>query len=302
MNTTVKQSVKTTDKTKETKELERDLIKSLAGNYKVSFKFAETFAPAKNYEYHDRHFSQAKEIAFIIEETEDKISIQHVLFVGKHKIKHWRQDWIYENRQLLNLVKDHEWKKVTLSPEEAEGTWTQKVFQVDDCPRYEGYGTWVHIDGRHYWESTADAALPRREISTAGRTDYNVLQRHSHIEIFEDGSWVIEQDNDKIMRTAGKEDQLICMEKGLETFTPKSYDASAIMSWWKEQQAFWGEVRHIWNTFMADNDRVKIHEDEKLYMTQFDLAEKFSGDQFDAEKVQAAIKNLLAKHVDDFNA
>jgi len=301
MNTTVKDPVKTVGKTQSAKELERELIKSLAGNYKVSFKFAETFAPDKDYEYHDRHFSQAKEVAFILEETEDKISIQHILYVGKHKIKHWRQDWVYENRELLNLVTDHEWKKITLSPEQAKGTWTQKVFQVDDCPRYEGYGTWVHVDGRHFWESTADAALPRREISTEGRTDYNVLQRHSHIEIFVDGSWMIEQDNDKILRTAGEEDRLICMEKGLETFTPKEYDATPAMDWWNDQQAFWAEVRHIWNRFMAENDRVKVHEDEKLYTAQFELAEKFSGDAFDAEKAQTAIKDLLSKHVEEFN-
>ncbi len=282
------------------KDLERNLIKSLAGNYRVSFKFAETFAPDQNYEYHDRHFSQAKEVAFIIDETEDKISLQHILFVGKHVIKHWRQDWVYENREVLSLIKDHEWEKITLTPEQAKGTWTQKVFQVDDCPRYEGYGTWVHVDGRHFWESTADAALPRREISK--RNDYNVLKRHSHIEIFEDGSWVIEQDNEKIIRSATGEDTLLCLEKGLEKFTPKNYDASETMNWWNERADFWADVRQIWAETVANKNHINVQDDEGLYNAQFELAEQFAGDNYNTSNAQEAIKALLAKHVADFQA
>lgn len=284
------------------KELEHKLIKSMAGTFRVSFKFAETFAPDPNYEYYDRHFSQAKEVVFILEETENKISLQHILYVGKFQIKHWRQDWIYENRDLLTLVKNHEWEKIQITAEQSRGTWTQKVYQVDDCPRYQGYGTWVHVDGRHYWKSTANAALPRREILTAGRTDYNVLRRHSHIEIFTDGGWILEQDNEKIHRSETGEETLICMEKGLDKFTVKNYDPSKVMNWWEEQAAFWGEVRQIWDHFMDTQDRVKLIDDEKLYMAQFELAKAFSGDNFDAEKAKKAIRSLLEVHVENFKA
>src|SRR5699024_11299100 len=147
-----------TAEVKTKKELERKLIQSLAACYRVSFQFAETVAAKSDYEYHDRKFAGAKEIAFILEDTEDKISIQHVLYVGRGQvIKHWRQDWVYENREILSLVTDHDWKKVMLTEEQAKGTWSQKVYQVDDAPRYEGYGTWVHVDGRHFCESTNDA-------------------------------------------------------------------------------------------------------------------------------------------------
>lgn len=285
---------------KSQKELERELIKSLAGSYRVTFQFAETFAPDSDYEYHDRKFAGAKEIAHIIEETEDKISIQHILYVGKEMvIKHWRQDWHYENSELLILVKDHEWKKIQLTPEQAKGTWTQKVYQVDDAPRYEGFGTWVHVDGRHFWESEADAALPRREISK--RNDYNVLKRHSHIEIFDNGDWVIDQDNEKIIRSIEtNKDTLLCMEKGIEKFTKQSYDASYALNWWNEQKAFWADVRQIWAGIIADQDRINIPEDEKLYMAQFELADQFAGDKYDAESAQTAIKALLTKHVEGF--
>lgn len=285
------------------KELERSLIKSMAGNYKVSFKFAETFSPLKDYEYQERHFSQAKEMAIILEESEDKISIQHLLFVGKTVIKHWRQDWLYENREIFRLVKDHHWEKEILSEEEVKNTWTQKVYQVDDCPRYQGIGTWVHLNGRHYWESIADAALPRREITTAGRTDYNVLRRNSRIELFEDGSWLLDQDNEKIMRSEDNtSDTLICQEKGLERFTPKTYDTSKTMEWWNERKDFWTDVRKFWTEILATQYSVKIKEEEKLYMGQFDLAEHFKGENYDQEQAVMAIEKLIAHHLEGFTA
>lgn len=285
---------------KSQKETDRKIIKSFAGNYRVSFKFAETFAPDEGYVYQDRHFSSAKEVVLLLEDSEDKISLQHILYAGKTLIKHWRQDWLYQNREIWKLVKNHHWKKTVLSAHEVKGTWTQKVYQVDDAPRYEGLGTWVHVDNRHFWESTADAALPRREISTARRTDYNILRRHSHIEAFKDGSWMIEQDNEKINRHPNLTEDLICMEKGLETFTPKSYDASKIKAFWKTQENFWADVRRIWADIRQTQDEIKINGDEELYKSQFNLAKLFSGDQYNREKAQTAIKDLLIKHVENY--
>lgn len=281
------------------KEVERALIRSMAGTYRVSFQFAETFAPDKAYEYHERKFAGAKEIVEIIEESDDRISLQHLLYVGKgHIIKHWRQDWVYENKELFVLVKGHEWKKIELTAAQAKGTWTQKVFQVDDAPRYEGFGTWVHVDGRHFWESEADSALPRREISK--RSDYNVLKRHSHIEIFNNGDWVLDQDNEKIIRAAENEDTLLCMEKGIEKFTRKEYDPQVALDFWNQQAAFWADVRTIWEEIRVNQNRIAIDNDEKLYMAQFDLASQFTGDKYNSEQSVAEINSLLAEHVKGF--
>lgn len=285
----------------EKKELERELIKSLAGKFGVSFKFAETFSPNQKYQYYDRHFSQANEVAFIIEETENKISIQHILLVGNRYIKHWRQDWLYENRVIWELVKGHEWEKVVLSEEEVAGTWTQRVIQVDEAPRYEGYGTWVHIDGRHYWESTADAALPRREITI--RDDYKVLRRHSRIEILQHGGWILEQDNEKIHRADDNlTDTLICMEKGLEEFKVKDYDTSRVMKWWEDRKSFWADVCNIWAQVREIQENIKIENDQGLYMDQFALAERFSGENYTQDLAVAAINELLSKHIVGYSA
>lgn len=284
------------------REMERELIASLAGTYKVNFKFAETFSPDKDYQYKDRYFSEAKEVVFLIENSKEKVSLLHLLYVAENVvIKHWRQDWIYENREFLSLTKDHEWKKVLISEEKAKGTWTQKVYQVDDCPRYEGYGTWVHVDGRHFWESQADAALPRREITI--RNDYNLLRRFSHIEIFDNGDWMIEQDNQKILRSEdGKNEKLICQEKGMETFTVQNYDASFAENWWEQKKGFWGIVNDNWMNFISENQEIKITEDEKLYTAMFGLAEQFTADKFDESAATKAVRELLAEHVAGFVA
>lgn len=54
-------------------EQDRNAIKSLAGFYKVTFNYAETFSPDDDYKFHDRHRSSAKEIAIIVEDSPKKL-------------------------------------------------------------------------------------------------------------------------------------------------------------------------------------------------------------------------------------
>jgi len=278
-----------------TKDQERALIKSMVGTYKVTFEFGETFAPDREYKYHDRKFDWGIEHVFVVEETEDKIALQHLLIVSDSMIiKHWRQDWIYENQELLAYQGDNQWKKVTIPEEKAKGTWTQKVFQVDDGPRYEGYGTWVHVDGRHFWESTADAPLPRREITK--RQDYNVLTRHSHIELFDDGTWVLEQDNEKIIRKDGK-DQLLCWEKGMESFTKNSYNPVAATTWWTNNASFWNDVRKCWDVVLAPYSSITMKSkvnDERLYEALFALGDTYAlPKKYNSKKATTEIMKVL---------
>lgn len=162
-------------------------IKAMTGCYQVTFNFAETFSPNKEYEKKKNYKSGGLEWVTVADETPGKIALQHILIVnpkgeGKDAIvKHWRQDWLYENTDLYVFDKENKWKYKKLNPNEVKGQWTQIVYQVDDAPRYSGSGSWVHIDGKNYWESNADAPLPRREYTT--RNDYNVLNRNNRHEI-----------------------------------------------------------------------------------------------------------------------
>lgn len=284
--------------TKTNLEKDKESIRSMAGCYKVNFSFAETFAPDTAYKYHNRKFEWGIEYVTIVEDTDTKISLQHLLIVDDSTIiKHWRQEWVYENTALLNFYKDNEWKKIKLTPEQAKGTWTQKVYQVDDGPRYESYGTWIHTDGRHYWESSCDAPLPRREFSK--RSDYNVMKRHSHIEINSDG-WELNQDNEKIIRANGI-DQLLCMEKGIEKFTKGNYNAQPAADWWEKNKQYWSDVRKVWSEVYVQNNTIKIEKkvnNKILYEQLFKIGDEFTKTKsYNSPEATAAIKKTIESYL-----
>ncbi len=273
-------------------------IKSMAGCYKVTFDFAETFSPVKDYQYGKRKSEWGIEYVFIVKETETEISLQHLLIVNDSTIiKHWRQDWVYENTRILSYQKDNSWNAVELSPKQAKGTWTQKVFQVDDSPRYESYGSWNHVDGRHFWESTADAPLPRREFTI--RSDYNVLRRHSRVELTSYG-WILEQDNEKINRSAGG-DSLLCWEKGFERFLTGNYDCSAAIRWWDSQSQYWADVRSVWDEVLKSNDAITLQKrvDNKLLFQQlFSKGDELAGvKDYKSNEVKAVIKDIIQQYL-----
>ena len=91
-------SVKTLAQKKE----DEQAIKAMCGCYEIKFNFAETFAyprDTSNYKASKVKHETALEWAEIIEDEPGKKSIQHLLIVGKGMIvKHWRQDWIFENK------------------------------------------------------------------------------------------------------------------------------------------------------------------------------------------------------------
>ena len=203
------------------KEQDQKAIKSMCGCYEVTFNFAETFNYSKDSTYvpSETKHDGGLEWVELLQDDENKISMQHLLIVGKpdspYIVKHWRQDWEFENTDLYVYDHDNKWKYTKLPAESVKGQWTQKVFQVDDSPRYEGSASWVHVDGRSYWENTTDAPLPRREYTT--RSDYNVTVRTNRHEIVSNG-WIHDQDNDKVIREDGKKDILLAQEKGYNTY------------------------------------------------------------------------------------
>lgn len=278
-------------------EQDRQAIKSLAGYYKVTFNYAETFATDTAYKFYPRYKSWGYEWAVVVEDSPKKIVIQHLLVVGDSTIiKHWREDWVYEQPTILTYDKDNTWKKVALSAAETKGKWVQKVLQVDDSPRYESIGTWVHVDGRHQWQSESDSPLPRREYTK--RNDYNVLRRGNRIYLTPQG-WMYEQDNKKITRTATG-DKLVAQEKGYEEFTKADEAKFAYAkTWWASQQAYWKDVRSVWDNVFAKNATIKLSgkkNGKALYDHLFDL-----GDQSVKEKWSAAKnKEEAAKVINDY--
>ena len=246
-------------------------IKAMCGCYEIKFNFAETFNYPKdsaNYKASKVKHETALEWAQLIEDGSDKISIQHLLIVGKgHIVKHWRQDWLFENTKLYDYNGFEDWKFKSLPKDKVKGQWTQKVYEVDDKPRYEGSSSWIHADGRHYWENTTNAPLPRREYTQ--RSDYNITKRTNVHEIIKDG-WIHDQDNDKIIRDEKGNDYVLAQEKGYNTYTKvDDSKCEAAQKWWVANQEFWKKVRTKWNAEFAKNKDIKLKSDidgKPLYM------------------------------------
>lgn len=166
-------------------------------------------------------------------------------------IKHWRQDWMYQNTDFYTFNGNNNWTFNRKNKKDVKKQWTQKVYQVDDSPRYEGSGTWVHVDGKSYWENKTTAPLPRREYTK--RSDYNITLRGNRHEITNDG-WVHDQDNSKVQRKPGEEDLIIAKEKGYNTYV-KVADSKckAASDWWKEKNSKWQLVRNKWEDIFSRN-------------------------------------------------
>lgn len=246
------------------KQQDIDAIKAMCGCHKVTFNFAETFEYSGDSTYvksptkHDRGLEWVK----LIEDTDNKLVLQHLLIVpmesGPYIVKHWRQDWEFENTNLYEYNHDNVWSYKTLPKDKVKGQWTQRVFQVDDSPRYEGSSSWVHTDGRSYWENTTAAPLPRREETI--RSDYNVTLRRNRQEIVDNG-WIHDQDNDKILREDNANDIVIAQEKGYNTYVKvDDSECIAAQDYWKENSEKWTIVRHKWDEVFARHQDLKLKE------------------------------------------
>lgn len=230
-------------------EEDRRAILAMAGNYNVAFDFNETVLIAKDYttpskSYHEEAF----ETVVVAEDTPERITLQHLLVVGKgeksHVIKHWAQIWTWQDTRLLDYAGDEKWNRVTVSAEQAAGKWSQLVTSVDDSPRYEALGRWTHDLGTSSWTSEPTRRpLPRREYEK--REDYDYLLGTNRHTLTANG-WVHWQDNRKVVDRDGKKVAL-GFEAGLNQYRREENPLAATANeWWTKNSAFWNPVRDFW--------------------------------------------------------
>jgi hypothetical protein len=267
----------------------------MCGCFDVTFNFAETFnySEDKNYKPSDVKISKGLEWAELVTDNKDKISIQHLLIVGPKQrqsiVKHWRQDWLYQNTDFYVYNGDNNWKYISKPRSEVKKQWTQKVFQLDDSPRYEGSGSWVDVDGKSYWENTTTAPIPRREFSK--RSDYNVTLRGNRHEITDFG-WVHDQDNKKIIRKDNVEDFILAEEKGYNTYVrvPDERCLKA-QQWWAENKSEWELVRSKWNTVFAAKKDLQLRKSvDKKPLFRFLFAKDY---EFTQENINETIDSFV---------
>ena len=278
------------------KSIDRQAIKNMCGCYEVTFNFAETFNYSQDslYAASPNTVSYGLEWTGLITDEDNKIVIQHILQVGNPDnpsiVKHWRQDWLFENQDFYIYQGDNNWTYTHKAQNQVKGQWTQKVYQVDDSPRYEGSATWVHVDGKSFWENTTPAPLPRREYTI--RNDYNITLRGNRHEITDFG-WVHEQDNKKIIRQDGNDDLIIAQEKGYNTY--KKVDDSrcaAAASWWKKNEGKWHIVRSKWHAIFDRKQDLSLAKqiDEKPLFQHL-----FSQEKQDEKSIEVIIESFVKK-------
>ena len=292
-------------------ENDRLAILALEGDHRVSFDFIETTSSLKDEPPRRPYFSWTTEKAFVVENRPDFISIQHIMVMefvdkegkvnGPFTMKHWRQDWTYQDTVMLEFQGERTWKKLTVSP--PIGTWTQAVYQVDDSPRYEMVGRWTHSAGlsifksQNFWRP-----LPRREFSV--RKDYNILGGHHEITITPTG-WLHSQFNRKIIAENGELKSILATEIGAvryERITKPSQQPAN--EYWKKTSVFWEAVRQKWSDETAQSNSMTLQgkvDDRPMYSHLFGLAGSLESNEDGSIETSQVIADGL-KVIDQFLA
>ena len=275
------------------RDRDRRAILAMAGIFRASFEFIEVigfrpgFTPDRPYQ------SWGTEWVYVLHDDPRFVSLQHLLVMsmqmpdghveGPIVTKHWRQDWRYEDRDLLVYRGRNTWEHERLTSAQARGTWSQSVSQVDDSPRYESYGRWDHRGNVATWRSAETwRPLPRREFSV--RSDYQVLVGTNRYTITPTG-WVQEEDNLKVtLNAAGAwqaADPVVSKESGLNRYERlRDFDLNAGEQYRARTAAFWELVRARWDELAAHRSRLVLRgaaDQQQLFVPLFEYAERLAG-------------------------
>ena len=244
-------------------ETDRADILAMAGNYRVSFDMQESTRWDPAYTPLEKKTSGGHEVVRVIEDTGRKIVLQHLLVVeheGKDMvIKHWRQDWDYEPARVLVYADRNTWKWEEVPEKMRTGRWSQTVWQVDDSPRYGGWGQFETQGGVRRWRSNWTwRPLARRDAVRKPVYDrYLSINRHQN---GPDG-WIHWQDNTKMGSKQGKLAPIV-QEYVLNTYTRfDGYNVKAADDYWAATKDYWAAIRAEWDKIAAQKGGIGIEEE-----------------------------------------
>jgi hypothetical protein len=254
-------------------DLERDrrAILAMAGTYRVTFDFLEVTPFGASDGPKAPYQSWGTEKIYVDSDTGESISLVHILEMrivqpdGKVSepmvTKHWRQDWTYQPKQIVEYRGNDRWERRALVPEDASGRWLQTVYQVDESPRYASLGKWQHTPSFSSWLSGETwRPLPRREWSV--RQDYQVLAGTNRHTIVANG-WVQEENNLKAVLTAAHEldpsRPYLAREYGVARYERiRDADFAAADQYYQRTREFWDQVRDRWSKVFAERGTVTL--------------------------------------------
>ncbi len=288
---------------------EQDAIRAMQGCYAVQFHFVETFVTEPAYPVRSKEYLEyALEWVELDQDSGDEIALQHVLVTPDGVQKHWRQEWSYQPSKLLEFQGNSTWKTNFLEAVATQGMWAQRVYQVDDSPRYECAAPWVQYtspkgEKKSYWECEANAPLPRREFSQ--RSDYQILKRRNRHEIVAKG-WTHEQDNSK-MKFANATDiqsllSEIAREKGEDTYT-KVDDArcASAKQYWSKNKEIWHAIQDMWKHIQGHHPQFTLKgklNGQTLWMALFNLADRAATTAMNTSQVKEQAHDLIHEYME----
>ena len=244
-------------------EADRATILAMAGDFKVTFNMQESTAWMEGYEPIDAKVSGGYESVRVVEDTGTRIVLQHLLVVGSDEnpyiVKHWRQDWEYEPEQILTYDGGDSWTLTPVPQAMRAGRWSQTVHQVDDSPRYAGWGEWQVTNGVRRWRSNwTTRPLARRDATRSPIYDrYVGINRHQMIP----NGWIHWQDNTKMMPAGDGSGELVpvVQEYVLNTYERfNDYNVAAAESYWANTAEFWSAVRGKWDEVAQETGGIRI--------------------------------------------
>ncbi|MEM6475054.1 MAG: DUF6607 family protein [Pseudomonadota bacterium] len=250
-------------------QADRETILSMVGDFAVVFDMQESTSWQADYEPIDKKISSGFESVRVAEDTGDKIVLQHLLVVGPkdrpYVVKHWRQDWQYEPKQILDFKGGDTWELTDVPEEERSGSWSQTVYQVDDSPRYAGWGQWEEVDGVKRWLSNRTTRpLARRDAVRGPIYDrYIGINRHQ----LTPSGWIHWQDNTKMMPAKDGSGELVpvVQEYVLNTYERfDDYNVAAAETYWEKTADYWAAIRAKWDEVMEANGGITIEQNPQM--------------------------------------
>lgn len=281
-------------------ERDRADILAMAGDFKVRFDMQETTPWRAGYTPIEAKISGGHESVRVIEDTGEKIVLQHLLVIdmdGKpYVIKHWRQDWEYAPKKVLVYSAPSTWTWEAVPERMQKGRWSQTVWQVDDSPRYAGYGEFETQAGIRRWRSNWTwRPLARRDAVRDPVYDrYYAINRHQPTP---DG-WIHWQDNTKMEGA----DKAVVQEYVLNTYTRfGGYDTAAADAYWAATRGYWDAIRAEWDRIAETRGGIHVQEEAQagtvISGRLLELADEIQdGTKKEAEAVSEA-RALMTQYV-----
>ncbi|MEC7160761.1 MAG: DUF6607 family protein, partial [Pseudomonadota bacterium] len=142
------------------------------------------------------------------------------------------------------------------------GRWSQTVYQVDDSPRYAGWGEWQDSQGIRRWRSNWTwRPLARRDAVRDPVYDrYASINRHQ----LTPTGWIHWQDNTKMTPDPSAADGLapVVQEYVLNTYDAfDDYGVAAADAYWADTAGYWAAVRAEWDAVAEERDGIAITEE-----------------------------------------